>query len=149
LEIEAQLAVAAAHEKLGHYEDARAGYDDAFLAAGASARDELAVRASSQLVYVIGYRLARHDEGLIWGRLSQMLVDRVNLSDDLSMAELLNNLANIHYATGAYEDAKALQQRALAIKEKTLGLEHPDVAASLNNLALVHQATGAHEDAKT
>jgi hypothetical protein len=36
---------------------------------------------------------------------------------------------------GKYADAIPLAQRALAIREKTLGPDHPDVATSLNNLA--------------
>ncbi len=33
-------------------------------------------------------------------------------------------------------------ERALAIREKALGPEHPDTATSLNNLALLLQAQG-------
>ncbi|MBV8441450.1 MAG: tetratricopeptide repeat protein, partial [Hyphomicrobiales bacterium] len=33
-------------------------------------------------------------------------------------------------------------ERALAIREKTLGPEHPDTAANLNNLACLLQAQG-------
>jgi Tetratricopeptide repeat len=33
----------------------------------------------------------------------------------------------------------ALHERALAIREKVLGPEHPDTAASLNNFALLHR----------
>ena len=36
---------------------------------------------------------------------------------------------------GKYDDAEPLYKRALAIREKTLGLRHPHVAGSLNNLA--------------
>lgn len=36
---------------------------------------------------------------------------------------------------GKYAEAEPLYRRALAIQEKTLGPEHPKVAASLNNLA--------------
>jgi eukaryotic-like serine/threonine-protein kinase len=145
---EAKLAVAAAQGRLGRYEDARAAYEDAFFEAGASARDELALHGASQLVALIGYQLAKHDDGRHWGRVAQMLADRLSLSEDLTVARLLNNLAIVHLATGAYEEAKALHERALAIKEKTLGPEHPDVAASLNNLANVHETTGAYEEAK-
>jgi eukaryotic-like serine/threonine-protein kinase len=145
---EAKLAVAAAQEKMGRYEDARAAYEDAFFQVGASARDELALEGASSLVFVIGYRLAQHDEGRHWGRVAQMLVDRLGLSDDLTVARLLNSLAVVHYVTHAYEDAKALHERALAISERAVGPEHPRVATSLNNLANVHYAMGAHEDAK-
>jgi hypothetical protein len=35
---------------------------------------------------------------------------------------------------GRYADAEPLYQRSLAIREKALGREHPDVAPTLNNL---------------
>ena len=41
---------------------------------------------------------------------------------------------------GAYAEARALSERALAIAEKALGPDHPDVALGLNNLASVHLA---------
>ena len=39
-------------------------------------------------------------------------------------------------------------QRALAILEKALGPEHPDVATSLNNLALLYYGQGRYADAE-
>lgn len=64
------------------------------------------------------------------------------------MAQSLANLANVHFATGAYTEAKVLLERALAIGEKALGPEHPDMADGFNDLANVHTATGAYAKAK-
>ena len=50
-------------------------------------------------------------------------------------ARLLNQAGFYLEARGRYTDAKPLCERALAIREKALGPEHPDVATSLNNLA--------------
>ena len=44
--------------------------------------------------------------------------------------------------------AKALFERALAILEKALGPDHPDVATSLNNLAAMHEAIGGFNEAR-
>ena len=38
-----------------------------------------------------------------------------------------------------YRDAEPLCLRALQIREKVLGMDHPDVAKQLNNLALLCQ----------
>lgn len=38
-------------------------------------------------------------------------------------------------AQGKVDEAEHAQKQSLAIQEKVLGPEHPDVAASLNNLA--------------
>jgi tetratricopeptide (TPR) repeat protein len=47
-----------------------------------------------------------------------------------------------------YAEAEPLFQRALGIREKTLGPEHPDVAESLNNLAALHYAQGKYAEAE-
>ena len=44
--------------------------------------------------------------------------------------------------------AGALHERGLAIREKALGPEHPDVAASLANLGIVHKSTGDYPQAR-
>ena len=49
----------------------------------------------------------------------------------------LNNLAELYRNQGRYADAEPLHKRSLAIREKALGPDHPDVAQSLNNLAAV------------
>ena len=51
------------------------------------------------------------------------------------MAMSLNNLAELYRAQGRYAEVEPLQKRSLAILEKALGPEHPDVAASLENYA--------------
>jgi eukaryotic-like serine/threonine-protein kinase len=146
--VEAKLAVADARNELGQYEEARAGYEEVFFEAGASARDEQALTAATGLVFILGRRLAQYDASRYWGRVSQMLVDRLGRADDLAVARLLNGLAAVDDAKGAYGEARALYERALAIRENTFGPDHPHVAMSLNNLATVHQQTGAYDEAK-
>ena len=48
---------------------------------------------------------------------------------------------------GNYAQALPLFQRALNIRDKALGPDHPDVANSLNNLAELYQAQGNHDAA--
>jgi tetratricopeptide (TPR) repeat protein len=64
------------------------------------------------------------------------------------VAASLNNLAALYYTQGCYVQAEPLYQRALAISEKALGPEHPDMAASLNNLAGLYKAQGRYVDAE-
>jgi tetratricopeptide (TPR) repeat protein len=47
---------------------------------------------------------------------------------------------------GRYADAELLFKRSLAIWEKALGPEHPDVAAALNNLAMFYNSQGRYAD---
>jgi tetratricopeptide (TPR) repeat protein len=51
-------------------------------------------------------------------------------------------------AQGAYTKAEPLYVRALDIREKALGPNHPLVATSLNNLALLYKAQGAYAKAE-
>ena len=48
---------------------------------------------------------------------------------------------------GDYEKALPLYQRALEIREKVLGPQHPDVATTLNNLAVLYRQMGDYEKA--
>ena len=50
-------------------------------------------------------------------------------------------LAEVYGAQGRYGDAEDLHRRSVAIREQSLGLEHPDVAESLNNLAELYRST--------
>ena len=60
----------------------------------------------------------------------------------------LNNLAMLYDSLGDYAKAEPLYKRALAIREKALGPEHPDVATSLNNLATLYDTLGDYAKAE-
>ena len=60
----------------------------------------------------------------------------------------LNNLAALYDDQGRYADAEPLYKRSLAIREKALGPDHPDVATSLNNLAVLYDEQGRYADAE-
>jgi tetratricopeptide (TPR) repeat protein len=67
---------------------------------------------------------------------------------DFAEAQRLNEQVLQYYATGQYQQAIPLAQRALAIREKALGPEHLDTATALNNLAALYQATGVYAKAE-
>ncbi len=64
-------------------------------------------------------------------------------------AKLLNSLAGYRVGVlAAYAQARPLLDRALEIRERTLGAEHPDTAESLNNLAYLLLSQGDYEGAR-
>ena len=62
--------------------------------------------------------------------------------------ELLMEAADYLYDHADYAQAELLLQRALDIRERVLGSDHPDTGITLNNLALLYQAMGLYEKAK-
>jgi tetratricopeptide (TPR) repeat protein len=67
---------------------------------------------------------------------------------DTTMANSLNVLGEICHDQANYAEAESLHRRALAIRERTLGTEHPDVAQSLNGLAILNRSQGKYSDAE-
>ncbi len=56
-----------------------------------------------------------------------------------NLAGAINNLAQLYGDVGRDADAEPLYMRALAIMEKTVGLDSVDIAPELNNLAALYQ----------
>ena len=63
-------------------------------------------------------------------------------------AEYLNLQGHALHEAGDYRHAEKPFTQALAIREKALGPEHPDVAQSLNNLAALYRAQGQYAKAE-
>ena len=64
----------------------------------------------------------------------------------LAAAQLAHNCAAYLLARGEYRAAEALQRRSLAILEKALGPDDPEVARSLNNLSVLCYQQGRYAE---
>jgi TonB family protein len=64
--------------------------------------------------------------------------------DDLGLVPALTNLAAIRIARGSLENAEPPLTRALAISERHLGADHPDLAGLLNDLSRLYLKRSAH-----
>lgn len=73
---------------------------------------------------------------------------RAQAGDPLAEAKRLNSRCVQLQNAGKYDDALEPCQRALTIREKALGKEHPDVAQSLGNLGSLYDAKGDYERAE-
>ncbi len=69
-------------------------------------------------------------------------------AEDPRLAVTLNNLGLLYEVQKKYAEAEPLLQRALAIREKSLGPEHLDVAKSLSNLGAIYRAQGRYPEAE-
>ncbi len=62
---------------------------------------------------------------------------------------LLTQLAQSLYQLAEWDETEPLMRRVLAIDEKSLGPDHPDVAVRLNNLAQLLQETNRYNEAES
>jgi class 3 adenylate cyclase/tetratricopeptide (TPR) repeat protein len=67
---------------------------------------------------------------------------------EVRAAELLHRLGAYKVGAGAYAQARVFLERALAIREKVLGPEHPDTAMSLNDLGFAIERQGGLIEAR-
>ncbi len=76
--------------------------------------------------------------------------DRAQVAKSLALLEVAPLEAEVSTLSnaGQYDKALPLAERALALREKVLGAEHPDTAASLNSLALLYDNKGDYAKAE-
>ena len=66
----------------------------------------------------------------------------------LAIAHTLFTEASILANQGHQDEAESKLQRVLDIREKALGLDHPDVALALHNLGFIYNAQGRYAEAE-
>jgi tetratricopeptide (TPR) repeat protein/predicted Ser/Thr protein kinase len=147
IQAEAQLGLGRAHDALGKYEQASNAMWRASLEALGGGDDMAALDAATELTEIVGYRLARHAEGLRWGERAAMLIERLELHGTIHEAYLLDAVGKVQWKQGAYDDALTTLERALAIKDEVLGARHLDLAGSLDALGGLHLDRGDYDAA--
>ncbi|PJB39845.1 MAG: hypothetical protein CO108_16220 [Deltaproteobacteria bacterium CG_4_9_14_3_um_filter_63_12] len=76
-----------------------------------------------------------------------LAIRRTQGDEHPSVADTLNNLAELERSAENWEQSRTLYGEALAIWSSTLGARHPRVALGLGNLALTEEHLGALDDA--
>ncbi len=141
--------VAVFHEKLGHYDDAVEHWVNAFREASLHGHDDLAAQAAGALAFVEGYQLARYQTGVRWSQLAGLLLERLGKTHTLDEARRLDTLAVLTEMQGELEEAVALHERSLALRESIVPSSHQSIGYGLANLAGVLQKQGKSADAET
>jgi tetratricopeptide (TPR) repeat protein len=85
---------------------------------------------------------------LPWQPHLRAVTDAAYAREDEQAARLCAALDYHFHAIGDYRSARPFCERALAIREKQFGLEHPGTATSLNNLAALLKDQGAFAEAR-
>jgi len=121
---------------------------DAFWIADAARHDEIRAETAALLVHVVGYLQSRYSEAQAWATTADAVLERLG-GHEILRAWLLNDLGNVLQSQGDTQSAVAMQREGLAIKEKVLGGDHPDVGFSQGNLAVALQSLGRNQEALT
>jgi eukaryotic-like serine/threonine-protein kinase len=119
---------------------------DSYLAADASRHDEVRAEDATALVWVVGYQQGRYADAQRWAKYAEAILRRLG-GHELQQAWLLNNLGCVYDLQGDREGSLRAQQQGLALKERALGRDHPDVGISEGNLAVALEALGRNQEA--
>jgi tRNA A-37 threonylcarbamoyl transferase component Bud32/tetratricopeptide (TPR) repeat protein len=116
--------------------------EQAFLAAQACGDDVTAVRAASNLIYIVGYELARREDAARWARIAYSLLEKLGPSQARLRAWVLANQATVLMQADDYETARKLIEESVRLKVQALGERHWDVTISLTNLSWLLNSIG-------
>ena len=133
-------------EAKGDYSDAEVLLRESMLTALRAGDDEQAAAAATTLTSVVGDRLARYEEGLLWGEQALALLDRRHI-EGLPRARLNNALGNVRYRKGDLAEARAHYAEALAVRQQLGGEEDPTLGLELVNLGNVQLAEEDYDGA--
>ncbi|MEM7156485.1 MAG: tetratricopeptide repeat-containing serine/threonine-protein kinase [Myxococcota bacterium] len=132
----------------GRYEDAENALEDAYFEATKAGATETATEIAMSLVHVVGIKRAHYEEGFQWARHADAGLVEFDAPDDgLRRATYSRALAQLHLEKGEYDRAQPLYERALEIRTRVLGPDHPQVAWSTNDVANIHTKKGAFDEA--
>ncbi len=134
--------------KLGEFEEAEEALEAAFFLATRSLPDVDHAMMAADLAGLVGGKLERHAEGERWAALALALLERAGApDDDLMYADALTSQGVVWFRQGKLEDALASFERALAIKARVDGDDHPSLANSLARLGPVYASMGRYDEA--
>jgi tetratricopeptide (TPR) repeat protein len=103
-------------------------------------------RARTELVFVLGYGLGRHDEALHWGALAGNAIRQPGSGGALEV-RLGSAMGLVHHRRGDLPAARRAFEEALALATATLGPDNPGVATVLVNLSAVQADAGERSGA--
>ena len=137
---EARLRVGSLLRRLGRYEEAEQHLSRAFWTAQEVEHDRAAAAAAVEMVFLVGYSMARPEDGRVWSRHAEATIERLADPDEL-VAKLENSLGVVAWSEADHAAARRHHERALAVREAAGDPDSTAIAVSLFNLGdvLVHQ----------
>ena len=144
---EAMLTLARMQDTAGESAQAEATFRKTIELAAKVHAGRIEAQAWVHLIYVIGFRQKRFDDGLDMVLPANAALERIAAGPRLR-ASNANNIASVHFARGDWEDAERFYSEAIALLEAAY---HPDDAEILqirNNLGSTMAKRGRKADAR-
>ena len=133
--------------RLDEHDAAIAMLEEAEFTARGSEHDRLSPAVIGTLVYVLGYKMQRHEEALAWGRHGLAAARRLP-NPAGARGELLMYLGNAHEGLAHFDEARDHYSQARTLLEQAYGKRHEKVARAVNNLGNVAQRTADPDEAR-
>jgi tetratricopeptide (TPR) repeat protein len=118
----------------------REGIAAYFEASRAGAWD-VAALAAMQLVALLGDKLGRLDEALVWGEHGRTALAHGGDTDGVLDALLTRGIGKVYARQGRHDEARASAAEYLAHVERVFGPEHPSIVPALDELAVAEGLT--------
>ena len=144
---EALLSLGRMQTSLGRSAEAAKTLTEAWWTGLSSHHDQVALTAASSVVYVLGSRLSKPEEGRVWARHAEAMLAR-GVGDKAERSDLLGHLGMVHQAEGDYHGARALLEQAQALDESNPSIRPWQRTAGLNNLGTVCKDLGDYDAAE-
>ncbi len=129
---EARLRLGELHSRTSEYASAEAALMAALWAAEAGRHDEIAAATWTELIR-LGVRQGKFADAERAAERAGAAVARLG-ADIVAEARLDNELGSMAFHTDKGPEAVTRYERALALRERVLGSDHPDTLATLANL---------------
>ncbi len=88
---------------------------------------------------------AKYDAAMARSREAQELAEETRYEE--GRGESYHNIGLVHAQLGRYPEALGWYQKAIAIREKVFGKDHPITAATYGNIAIVYHSQGKYPEA--
>ncbi len=109
--------------------------------------DRLRAEIATELVWYVGHRQNRREEGHRLASQAAAVIGRLGPGHEALRARLYNFEGVVLRGEGRLAEAQTAHEAALALRQRALPPGHPDIANSLNNLGLVAWQQGRLEEA--
>ncbi|MEM7155254.1 MAG: serine/threonine-protein kinase [Myxococcota bacterium] len=132
----------------GDYAEAEIALEQTYFEAVKVGALELAADTAEILVITVGIRQRRHADAERWSQHAEAVRAMMPDLGGPRRIDGLRNRGSVRWAAGDLQEARALFERALVMREKELGANDPEFAITMGDMAMVLTDLGEYEESR-